>query len=63
MRIMLTQIEELEQKSLPLIADLQEQGISEKGCDCYYNIYLKSLCRFDGANIVLKNEVKNKFSK
>lgn len=63
MRIMLAQIEELEQKSLQLITELQMQGISEKGYDCYYNIYLKSLCQFDGENIILNNEMQNKSSK
>lgn len=49
------EIETLNKKSEPLIAELQEQGISEKGQDSYYNIYLKSLYRFDGQNIILND--------
>ncbi len=48
-------IEEFNEKSEPLITELQKQGISEKGQDSYYNIYLKSLYRFDGQNIVLND--------
>jgi len=60
---MLEEIENLNQKSQPLIAQLQMQGISEKGWDSYYSIYLKSLYQFDGDNIILNNELQNKASK
>ena len=60
---MLQEIENLEQKSKPLIAQLQMQGISEKGWDSYYSIYLKSLYQFDGENLVIANDLQNRTSK
>lgn len=57
---MLEQIEELNQKSKPLISQLQMQGISEKGWDMYYSIYFKTTYQFDGENIVMANELQNK---
>ena len=60
---MLEEIEILEQKSQPLIAQLQMQGISEKGWDNYYSIYLNSLYQFDGEKIIIANELQNKNAK
>lgn len=60
---MLEEIEFLNQKSKPLIMQLQAQGISERGWDSYYSIYLKSIYKFDGENIILANVSQNKTSK
>lgn len=60
---MLEEIERLNQKSQPLIAQMQMQGISEKGWDSYYSIYLESLYQFDGEKIVIANELQNKNTK
>lgn len=49
---MLDKIEVLNQKSQPLIAQLQMQGISEKGMDTYYSIFLDMLYRYDGKDLV-----------
>ena len=42
---------------------LQMQGISEKGWDNYYSIYLNSLYQFDGEKIIIANELQNKNAK
>lgn len=60
MKAALSQIEEIEKKSQPLIAALELQGISEKATDSYFNIYLKSLYQFDGQNIILTGEEEEK---
>ncbi len=62
-RPMLEEIEILDKKSRPLIEQLQKQRISEKGWDNYYNIYLKSLYKFDGQNIIMNDEMQDKSSK
>ena len=62
-KTMLEEIEILDKKSQPLIEQLQIQGISEKGWDSYYNLYLKSLYQFDGENIIFSNELQNRSSK
>ena len=60
---MLEEIEILNQKSKPLIIQLQLQGISEKAWDSSYSIYLKSLYQFDGKDIVMANDLQNETSK
>ena len=57
---MFAKAEEINKKRIPLIEQLQMQGISEKGYDSYYNIYLKSLYKFDGQNIILNGETQEK---
>lgn len=62
-KTMLEEIEILDKRSQPLIEQLQMQGISEKGWDSYYSLYLKSLYQFDGEKIIFNNELQNKSSK
>lgn len=57
---MLAIAEEISKKRNPLIAQLQTQGISEKGYDSYYNIYLRTLYKFDGQSIVLNGDTQEK---
>ena len=57
---MLANFEKINQKRNPLIAQLEMQGISEKGYDMYYNIFLKSLYQFDEQNIVLNEKTEEK---
>ena len=60
---MLEEIEILNQKSQPLIIQLQSQGFSEKAWDRYYSIFLKSLYKFDGKNIIMENVLQDNISK
>ena len=54
---MLAKAQEIDQKRETLIAQLQEQGISEKGNDIYYNIFLQTFYHFDGQNIAFDNDI------
>lgn len=56
-------IEIIKKKTLPLIEILQKQGISEKSLDMYYNIYLKTLYKFDGENIIYINNAQDRLQK
>ena len=53
----LTKAQEIDMKRQPLIEQLQMQGISEKGNDSYYNIFLQTLYHFNGQSIILNNEI------
>lgn len=54
---MLSKAQEIDNKRQPLIEQLQAHGISEKGNDLYYNVFLQAFYQFDGKNIVLNNEI------
>ena len=53
----LTKAQEIDMKRQPLIEQLQMQGISEKGNDSYYNIFLQTLYHFNGQSLILNNEI------
>lgn len=56
---LMNEIEDYNKKSDPLIKYLGEQGISEKGWEHYYSIFLNTYYNFDGENLVI-NSKKNK---
>lgn len=60
---LLEEIENLRQKSQPIIEDLQAQGFSERGCDIYYNIFEKFFYSFDGKQIVIRDGCIERFNK
>ena len=64
LRLLFDTIDKLEKESKPLIDKLSEYGISEKGEDNYYSIYLNSLYHFDNNKIILvdkptKKQIRN----
>lgn len=56
----LDEIEIIKQKSKPIIEQLKSQGISENPSDNYYNIFLDCMYHFDGQEIVIIDETKEK---
>lgn len=57
---MLANAEEINKKRNPIIQQLQMLGISEKGKDNYYNIFLKSFYQYDGENLNFKSSLVDK---